>query len=147
LDRREVLKLLALSSALPALPADVVGALRQVHGRLANTTLLKTLDPHMNATVTAMAVLIIPQTETPGAKAVRVNESIDVILSDRPIRDADLAPCYDYVEDFIGISEKSRATTSKTCSSPDGGCMTSSDCVNPSLTYMALTARACDHAI
>jgi choline dehydrogenase-like flavoprotein len=29
----------------------------------------------------------------------------------------------------------------------DGGCMTSSSCVNPSLTYMALTARACEHAV
>ncbi|NND07293.1 MAG: GMC family oxidoreductase [Saprospiraceae bacterium] len=28
----------------------------------------------------------------------------------------------------------------------DGACMTSASCVNPSLTYMALTARACDHA-
>ena len=29
----------------------------------------------------------------------------------------------------------------------DGACMTSSGCQNPSLTYMALTARACDHAV
>ncbi len=29
----------------------------------------------------------------------------------------------------------------------DGACMTSSGCVNPSLTYMALTARACDFAV
>jgi len=29
----------------------------------------------------------------------------------------------------------------------DGACMTSSGCVNPSLTYMALTARAADHAV
>ena len=29
----------------------------------------------------------------------------------------------------------------------DGACMTSNSCVNPSLTYMALTARAVDHAI
>jgi choline dehydrogenase-like flavoprotein len=29
----------------------------------------------------------------------------------------------------------------------DGACMTSSSCVNPSLTYMALTARAVDHAV
>jgi len=29
----------------------------------------------------------------------------------------------------------------------DGGCMTSSSCVNPSLTYMALTTRACDFAV
>jgi choline dehydrogenase-like flavoprotein len=29
----------------------------------------------------------------------------------------------------------------------DGSCMPSSGCVNPSLTYMALTARAADHAV
>lgn len=29
----------------------------------------------------------------------------------------------------------------------DGACMTSSSCVNPSLTYMAITARATEHAI
>jgi choline dehydrogenase-like flavoprotein len=29
----------------------------------------------------------------------------------------------------------------------DGACMTSASCVNPSLTYMALTARACDFAV
>ncbi|MCX6218837.1 GMC family oxidoreductase [Spirosoma sp.] len=30
---------------------------------------------------------------------------------------------------------------------PDGACMTSSGCVNPSLTYMALSARAADFAV
>jgi choline dehydrogenase-like flavoprotein len=29
----------------------------------------------------------------------------------------------------------------------DGSCMTSSGCLNPSLTYMALTARACNYAV
>jgi choline dehydrogenase-like flavoprotein len=29
----------------------------------------------------------------------------------------------------------------------DGACMSSSACQNPSLTYMALTARAVDHAV
>ena len=29
----------------------------------------------------------------------------------------------------------------------DGACMASSACVNPSITYMALTARACDYAV
>ena len=29
----------------------------------------------------------------------------------------------------------------------DGACMTSNACQNPSLTYMAITARACDHAV
>jgi choline dehydrogenase-like flavoprotein len=29
----------------------------------------------------------------------------------------------------------------------DGACMTSSSCVNPSLTYMAITARAANYAV
>ncbi len=29
----------------------------------------------------------------------------------------------------------------------DGACMTSASCVNPSITYMALTARAADYAV
>ena len=29
----------------------------------------------------------------------------------------------------------------------DGACMTSASCVNPSLTYMALTARAANYAV
>ena len=29
----------------------------------------------------------------------------------------------------------------------DGACMTSAGCQNPSLTYMALTARAANHAV
>jgi choline dehydrogenase-like flavoprotein len=29
----------------------------------------------------------------------------------------------------------------------DGACMTSSACQNPSITYMALTARATDYAV
>ena len=29
----------------------------------------------------------------------------------------------------------------------DGSCMTSGSCLNPSITYMALTARACDYAV
>lgn len=29
----------------------------------------------------------------------------------------------------------------------DGSCMASTACQNPSLTFMALTARACDYAV
>jgi len=37
--------------------------------------------------------------------------------------------------------------TAKNVFVTDGACMTSSSCVNPSLTYMAITARAADHAV
>jgi hypothetical protein len=81
-NRREVLKLLALSSALPAMPAEWVSAFRAIHASLGSTPALKILNPHQDATVTAMAELILPQTDTPGAKAVRVNEFIDRIVAD-----------------------------------------------------------------
>jgi hypothetical protein len=82
LDRRGLLKTLALSAALPIASPELLAAFRQVHARLSPTPALRTLSPHQDATVSAMAELIIPRTDTPGAKDTRVNEFIDHILSD-----------------------------------------------------------------
>jgi choline dehydrogenase-like flavoprotein len=45
------------------------------------------------------------------------------------------------------LNEHNQAHDAKNVFLPDGACMVSSSCVNPSLTYMALTARACDFAV
>jgi choline dehydrogenase-like flavoprotein len=45
------------------------------------------------------------------------------------------------------LNEHNQAHDVKNLFITDGGCMTSAACVNPSLTYMALTARACDFAV
>jgi len=45
------------------------------------------------------------------------------------------------------LNEHNEAHDVKNLFLPDGACMVSSSCVNPSLTYMALTARACDFAV
>jgi choline dehydrogenase-like flavoprotein len=45
------------------------------------------------------------------------------------------------------LNAHNQAHEAKNLFLPDGACMTSSSCVNPSLTYMALTARACDYAV
>lgn len=82
MDRRKVLKLLALSSALPAMPAEWINAFRAIHANLGSRPALEILNSHQDATVTAMAELILPQTDTPGAKAVRVNEFVDRIVAD-----------------------------------------------------------------
>ena len=81
MDRREVLKLLLASSGLTAMPAEWVAAFRSVHAGLGSAAAPRTLTPRQDATVTAMAELILPQTDTPGAKAVRVNEFIDHIVA------------------------------------------------------------------
>jgi glucoside 3-dehydrogenase (cytochrome c) hitch-hiker subunit len=82
MQRRKVIQLLLGTAALPLLPRDVLALLQQVHSDLPAAPALKTLDPHQDATVTTIAEMIIPQTDISGAKATRVNEFIDLILSD-----------------------------------------------------------------
>jgi hypothetical protein len=40
------------------------------------------MDPHQDATVTAIAERIIPETDTPGAKGAKVNDFIDLLLAE-----------------------------------------------------------------
>jgi glucoside 3-dehydrogenase (cytochrome c) hitch-hiker subunit len=80
MQRREALKLLMAGGVLPAVPADLFGFFRDSHP--ASGYALRTLDVHQNDTVVAMIDQIIPATETPGAKEARVNEFIDVILTE-----------------------------------------------------------------
>jgi hypothetical protein len=44
----------------------------------------KVLTPHQNSTVITISELIIPQTDTPGAKVANVNRFIDGVLSEGP---------------------------------------------------------------
>jgi glucoside 3-dehydrogenase (cytochrome c) hitch-hiker subunit len=82
MERREALKLLASAAALPVISRDMFALFRQVHEQMPATAALKTFNAHQDATVAAIADLIIPQTDTPGAKAARVNEFMDIILAD-----------------------------------------------------------------
>ena len=54
---------------------------------------------------------------------------------------------WDVIQKLRYSMPTTRRTMSKIFFITDGACMTSSSCVNPSLTYMALTARACDYAV
>ena len=65
---------------LPALPTDLFAFFNGAHP--ASGYALRTLNPHQNDTVVAMIDQIIPATDTPGAKGARVNEFIDVILTE-----------------------------------------------------------------
>jgi hypothetical protein len=80
MQRREALRLVLAGSVLPALSPDLFAFFQEAHP--ADGYALRTLNPHQNATVVIMTDLIIPETDTPGAKAARVNEFIDVILTE-----------------------------------------------------------------
>lgn len=82
MQRRELLKLLAIGSTLPVIPTPVLAACRQVHASFAHSPSLKVLSAHQHATVTVMAELVIPRTSTPGAKDTRVDLFIDHIVAD-----------------------------------------------------------------
>src|SRR6516162_9515626 len=77
--RRDLLRVLSAAAVAPVLP-EVTLLLKQALTSAGYG--LRTLTSHQNAIVVAMIDLLIPATDTPGAKAARVNEFMDVILTD-----------------------------------------------------------------
>ena len=82
MQRRDVLKMLAAGVAVPVFSSPLLGFFREAQGQVGAGYKLRTLNAHQNETVLAMIDQIIPATETPGAKGARVNEFIDVILTE-----------------------------------------------------------------
>jgi len=82
MQRRDVLRMLATGAVLPVFSSPMAALFREAHGQTGPGYKLRTLNAHQNATVVTMTDLIIPETDTPGAKAARVNEFIDVILTE-----------------------------------------------------------------
>jgi hypothetical protein len=85
MQRREVVRFLGAAMALPFLPRGSEAAIRlgeQIHARLGDVP-FRTLNAAQQALVTNVAEIIIPETDTPGATAVKVPEFIDLILTER----------------------------------------------------------------
>src|SRR6267143_3394642 len=101
MQRREALRLLMAGGVLPALPTNLLAFFRGAHPASGYT--LRTLNPHQNDTVVAMIDQIIPATETPGAKSARVNEFIDVILTDW----ADEEERKNFLDGLAGVDKQS----------------------------------------
>ena len=78
MDRREVLLLLAGTAVLPD---QLLAMGRAVHKR-ARAETLRALTPHQNETVATIAELIIPKTDTPGARDAGVPAFIDVMFAE-----------------------------------------------------------------
>jgi glucoside 3-dehydrogenase (cytochrome c) hitch-hiker subunit len=91
IDRRKALKQLAVGGAVIATinPGDALGGTHQhVHAPAPPAAAAAAWKPlffnaHQNETVIILSELIIPATDTPGAKAAKVNEFIDLMLSEQ----------------------------------------------------------------
>jgi Gluconate 2-dehydrogenase subunit 3 len=84
MQRREVVKFLGAAMALPFIPANAEKAIQlgaALHRRLADVP-FRTLNADQQKLVTAIAEMIIPRTDTPGATDVKVPQFIDLILTE-----------------------------------------------------------------
>jgi glucoside 3-dehydrogenase (cytochrome c) hitch-hiker subunit len=82
--RREAVQFLGAALAMPFIPRSAETAIKlgeALHRRLGDVP-FRTLNRDQQALVTNIAELIIPQTDTPGATAVKVPEFIDLILTE-----------------------------------------------------------------
>jgi len=82
MDRRTVLQVLGAAAVGAGAPDELAVLGREIHRGLRPAAGLGVLDSRQNATVVAIADLLIPATDTPGATAARVNEFIDLLLAE-----------------------------------------------------------------
>jgi len=100
MQRREALRLLMAGGVLPALPTNLFALFQGAHPASGYT--LRTLNPHQNDTVVAMIDQIIPATDTPSAQGARVNEFIDVILTEW----ADAEERMNFLDGLAGVDKQ-----------------------------------------
>ena len=82
MDRREALRLMGAASVFSVLSSDLFAATLRAQLAANKAGALRTLSPAQNEIVVAMSDVMIPATDTPGAKAAKVNEFIDLILTE-----------------------------------------------------------------
>jgi Gluconate 2-dehydrogenase subunit 3 len=107
MQRREALRIFAAGAVLPALSPELFAMFRQAQPPSGYT--LRTLTGHLNDTVVAMIDQIIPATDTPGAKGARVNEFIDLILTEW----ATPEERQNFLDGLAGIDQQSQALYGK----------------------------------
>ena len=132
MHRREMLKVIGAAAALPFVPARADAAVRlaeSVHRRLdaeraatGARHALRVLSPEQNELVTTISEMIIPETDTPGATSVHVNEFVDLLLAEWSSDDdrarflagldaIDHEARANYAKRFVELSEPDRVVT------------------------------------
>jgi len=82
MERREALRLMGAASVFSVLSSDLFAATLRAQLAANKAGTLRTLSLAQDEIVVAMSDVLIPATDTPGAKAAKVNEFIDLILTE-----------------------------------------------------------------
>jgi glucoside 3-dehydrogenase (cytochrome c) hitch-hiker subunit len=85
MNRRDMMRALGGALAIPllvGLSAERLAAVGRAAHRRARGRALRLLDPRQTETVATLTEMIIPETDTPGARAARVPEFIDLLLAE-----------------------------------------------------------------
>src|SRR3989441_8933544 len=124
MNRRELLRALGTAALLPPLsglsPGRLVATGRRMHRR-ARSRDFQVLDPHQSETVATIAELIIPATDTPGARAAQVHRFIDLLLAEwasdderaqflKGLADVDARARTAFGGDFLSATDAQRGT-------------------------------------
>jgi hypothetical protein len=119
MDRRQALRAIG-SAAAGAVTSPLwvrsLGAVsrQQAHSHAAQTAMAaakwtpNVLNAHQNDTVVVLTELIIPETDTPGAKGTNVNRFVDSVLGEAKAEDRDR-----FLKGLSWIDERSRALFGK----------------------------------
>jgi gluconate 2-dehydrogenase gamma chain len=124
MNRRDLLRVLGATAAVPAFSAAsgerLVAAARRAHHRV-RARGFQVLDPHQREVVATLTEILIPTTDTPGARTAGVPEFIDLLLAEwapdderarflKGIDDVDARARAAFGTDFLGATEAQRAT-------------------------------------
>ncbi len=109
MDRREALRVLGAATAVPFVSEDLYAIGRQAHAHWRARPGFRVLDADQQALVTTLTDLILPETDTPGAKAARVDQFIDVMLADW----YDPADRQRFLDGLADVDARSTAATGK----------------------------------
>jgi|SRR5579863_3043483 len=120
MQRREAIKILATGTILQLASPGMMALMREARAVAASPSAPRTLSAHQFETVKAMAEMIIPRTDTPGATDVGTADFIDLILTewyDEPDRSRFLTGLHEvdthcqalFVKDLVEASAAQRA--------------------------------------
>jgi hypothetical protein len=105
MNRREMLGLMAGTLVIPG---DLLSVGRTIHQKLRSSA-YRVFNAQQRETVGIIAELIIPETDTPGARAARVPEFIDFMLAET----AEAEDRQRFLSGLNGVNDRSRSLFAK----------------------------------